>query len=153
MKSDTEGFFQDAWPSGTCYGCGPANLEGIQLKSRWSEDGRFAVAQLQVNAKYNAGLPNTMYGGTVASLIDCHSVWTAIAETYRQEGREYGSAPLIRCVTGRLTVEYLKATPLDVPVYLKAWVEGPVGRKTRVLSELGAGNIVTAKGDVIAVRI
>jgi hypothetical protein len=71
--------FQDAWPLNTCYGCGPENRDGLQIKSRWSDDRTSVIAEFKADAKYNAGIPDVMYGGTVASLIDCHSIWTAIA--------------------------------------------------------------------------
>ncbi len=144
---------QDFFPKGTCYGCGPDNPDGLHIKSYWSDDGRSVIATYNTAPKYNAGLPNTMYGGTVASLIDCHSIWTAMAFACRAENKELGSLPGVVCVTGKLTVNYLKPTPLDQPVHLKAWVEGEIGRKTRVLCELGPTGEITATGDLLAVQI
>src|SRR3954470_22441710 len=66
---------QDAWPDATCFGCGPANPQGYRIKSFWSADGGAVVALFQPQPQYNAGFPNVMYGGLVASLIDCHSIW------------------------------------------------------------------------------
>jgi hypothetical protein len=146
-------FVQDIWANATCYGCGPSNPDGLQIKSYLSEDGRFLLADFQPQAKYNAGFPNVMYGGLVASLIDCHSIWTAITFSYLAEDRPLGSDPAISFVTGQLQVKYLKPTPLDQPILLKAWVEGKVGRKTRILSQLGPQGQVTAEGEVLAVRI
>jgi len=93
-----------------------------------------------------------MYGGLVASLIDCHSVWTAIAHTYRAEGREHGSLPAISYVTGSLTVRYLKPTALDIPVVLRAHVTELHPRKAMVHCDLYSGDEKTAEGDVLAVR-
>ncbi len=140
-------------PNGTCYGCGSANPDGLQIKSYWSDDGQFVVASFQPQAKFSSGFKNAMYGGLIASLIDCHSNWTAMAFGYKTEGREAGSLPLIASVTGSLGVKYLKPTPMDGTIHLKAWVEGEVGRKTRVLCELGDGENITALGDSIFVRI
>lgn len=144
---------QDIWPEATCYGCGPANPDGLQIKSYFSEDGNYLIATFQPENKFNAGFPNVMYGGLVASLIDCHSIWTAIAFAYKAENRDLGSFPAISYVTGQLTVKYLKPTPLDRPVHLKAHVEGEIRRKTRILCEVSAGDTITATGDVIGVRI
>ena len=144
---------QDFWPKGSCFGCGPANQHGFQLKSYWSEDEKYIVATFDPQPQYNAGFPNVMYGGLIASLIDCHSIWTAISFTYRAEGRDHGAPPSISYVTGQLTVKYLKPTPLDQTIHLKARVEGEVGRKTNVICELGTAAEVTAAGEVIAVRI
>jgi len=144
---------QDCFPQGTCYGCGPDNPDGLHIKSYWSEEGRFVVATYHASSKYNAGFPNTMYGGMVASLIDCHSIWTAMAFAWRAEDKVLEGLPGIACVTGKLTVNYLKPTPLDQPVHLKAWVEGEIGRKIRVLCELGPAGEITATGDLLAVQI
>ncbi len=140
-------------PNGTCYGCGSANPDGLHIKSFWSEDGQFVIAAFEPQAKYSSGFKDAMYGGLVASLIDCHSNWTAMAFGYKAEGREPGTLPLITSVTGSLGVKYLKPTPMTQTIHLKAWVEGEVGRKTRVLCELGTGETVTAIGDSIFVRI
>ncbi len=146
-------YLQDYWPEATCYGCGPANPDGLHIKSEWSTDGQFVVATFHPQPKHNAGFPNVMYGGMVASLIDCHSIWTAIAHAYRAEGRTMDTHPYITYVTAQLTVKYLQPTPLDGPIYLKSWLEGEVGRKTRVITELGPQGKVTATGDTLAARI
>ena len=137
----------------TCFGCGPANPDGLHLHSYWSDNGRFVVAQFQPIEKYNAGLPNVMYGGLVASLIDCHSIWTAMAFTARSEGRELDTGPKIIMVTGELNVKYLAPTPLDQPVHLKAWIDGEIAKKTVVQCELGIQGKVTATRRVVAVRL
>lgn len=140
-------------PTGTCYGCGSANPDGLHIKSYWSEDGQFVVCQFDPLPKFSSGFKNATYGGLIASLIDCHSNWTAMAFGYRAEGREPGTLPLIASVTGSLGIKYLKPTPMDQTIHLKAWVEGEVGRKTRVLCELGTADQVTVLGDSVFVRI
>jgi hypothetical protein len=140
-------------PNGTCFGCGSANPDGLQIKSFWSDDGQFVVASFEPQARFTSGFKDAMYGGLIASLIDCHSNWTAMAFGYKADGREPGTLPLIASVTGSLGVKYLKPTPMSHTIHLKAWVEGEVGRKTRVLCELGTGDVVTATGDSIFVRI
>jgi hypothetical protein len=136
-----------------CFGCGPSNPDGLHIKSYFSDDGQFVIAAYTPPAKYTSGLAGALYGGMIASLIDCHSNWTAMAFGYRAEGREPGSQPPIASVTGTLSVKYLKPTPMGVPLHLKGWVEGEVGRKTRVICELGTEEIVTARGDSIFVRV
>jgi hypothetical protein len=146
-------YLQNAWPPNTCYGCGPSNIEGMHIKSRWSDDGKYVIAEYMPDPKYNSGMPDVMYGGTVASLIDCHSVWTAIAFAHRAESRDIGSNPPLIYVTGELSVRYIKPTPLSVPVHLRAWAGGDIGRKIRVICELGPAGKVTASGIVTAVRL
>lgn len=151
MKSSK--YLQDVWPLSTCFGCGPACEDGMHIKSRWSNDGKCVVADYTADKKFNAGFPEVMYGGTVASLIDCHSIWTAIAFNYKKENREVGSEPAMPFVTGKLTVSYFLPTPLGKVIRLKAWVEGDAGRKTRVVCEVIADGVVTAKGEVLAVMM
>ncbi|MCL1919098.1 MAG: PaaI family thioesterase [Peptococcaceae bacterium] len=138
-------------PNGVCYGCGPANPEGVQIKSYWAADGKHVIATVNPDPKYT-GWPEMVYGGFLAMMTDCHSNWTVMAYHYRAEGREPGSFPRINCVTGQLGVKYLKPTPMGVPLHLSAWVEGEVGRKTRVICEIRAGDELTAVGDSIFVR-
>ena len=76
-----------------------------------------------------------------------------MAYHYRAEGREAGTLPRIDCVTGTLSVKFIKPTPMGVPLTLKARVEGEVGRKTRVLCEVYAGDVLTALGDSVFVRV
>lgn len=139
--------------SGTCYGCGPANPHGLHIKSFWSDDDREVLCVFRPGPHHNAGFPNVMYGGLVASLCDCHSIWTAIAFTYRAEGRDYGSAPAISYVTGNLNVSYLAPTPLDQSILLRAVCETIEGRKAHVLCSVHAGEVKTAEARVVAVRI
>lgn len=143
---------QDVWPDATCYGCGPANPEGLRIKSYWSEDGSEVVCRFEPQPRYNAGFPNVMYGGLVASLIDCHSIWTAIAWTYREEGRAHGSPPSISYVTGTLNVRFLRPTAIDRPVLLRARVTELQPRKALVECSLYSGDEETARGEVTAVR-
>lgn len=140
-------------PEGTCYGCGSANPDGLHIKSYWSDDGQFVVAAFDPLPKFSSGFKDAVYGGLIASLIDCHSNWTAIAFGYRAEGRAPGTLPRLASVTGSLCIKYLKPTPQRETIHLKAWVEGEVGRKTRVICELGTADMVTATGDSIFIRV
>lgn len=146
-------YLQNIWKESTCFGCGPSNPDGLQLKSRWADDGRSVIADYHADEKFNSGMPDVMYGGTVASLIDCHSIWAAMAFAYKAEHRDMGSDPVLLYVTGQLAVNYRRPTPLSRPVRLRAWVEGDIGRKINVRCELGTDSDITAFGDVIAVQL
>ena len=76
-----------------------------------------------------------------------------MAYHYRAEQREPGSLPRIDCVTGNLGIKFIKPTPMSVPLTLRAWVEGDVGRKSRVICEVYAGDVLTAVGDSVFVRV
>lgn len=141
-----------AAPDFVCYCCGPAHPTGLHIKSFWDPDGVHVVTKYRPRTEFT-GFPGLVYGGLLAMLIDCHSGWTAMAYHYRQEGREPDTKPRIDCVTGTMDINYLKATPLGVELTIKARVEGPVARKSRVLSEIWAGDVLTVTGDSIFVRL
>ncbi len=144
--------FQDHYPENLshCYGCGSHNAHGHQIKTHW--DGDETVTHYQPQP-FHTAIPGFVYGGLIASLIDCHSTGTAAAAMYRQEGREMDSLPAFRFVTGSLHVDYLKPTPLAGPLELRGRVTEIKGRKVVVESEVIAGGVVTARGVVVAVQM
>ena len=142
---------QDSLTNNNCYGCGADNELGMRIKSHW--EGDECVCRYQPGPEQCAGPPQYVYGGTIASLIDCHSVGTALSNYYRLEGRETGEAPEIWCVTGRLTVNYLAPTPIDTEIVLRASLIEVGEKKTVVKCRVYSGDTQTAEGDVIAVRV
>jgi acyl-coenzyme A thioesterase PaaI-like protein len=144
--------FQDYYPDdfNHCYGCGGLNQHGHQLKSYW--DGDKAVATFEPRP-YHTSLPGYVYGGLIASLIDCHSTGTAAAALYRKDGRPMDTDPPYRCVTASLHVEYLRPTPLEGKLKLEAEVKEIDGRKVTVLVKLFGGGELCARGEVVAVAV
>jgi acyl-coenzyme A thioesterase PaaI-like protein len=142
---------QDLIPYNHCYGCGPENPDGMQIKSHW--DGDETVCTYAPRPEQSAGPLQYLYGGTIASLIDCHSVGTAIANYYRREGREVGEGEAIWCVTGRLTVNYLAPTPIDADVTLRATIGECHEKRTIIRCRVYSGETQTAEGEVVAVRV
>lgn len=143
---------QDFYPDdfSHCYGCGRLNAHGLQLKTRW--DGEETIARF-VPAPEHMALPGYVYGGLIASLIDCHAMGTAAAATLRAEGRDVGDAPSPRFVTAALQVEYLKPTPLGPELEIRARVRERTARKVVVESTVSAGGVITARGEAVAVPL
>lgn len=152
MDIKTSALQDIAAPDGICFGCGPKNVNGLQIKSYWDAD-NIHVVMTHIPDAHHVGWPSLVYGGLVSCLIDCHSNWTAMANHYRAEGREAGTLPRIDCVTGSLGVKYIKLTPMGVPLTLRARVEGEVGRKTCVRCEVYARDVLTALGNSVFVRV
>lgn len=144
--------FQDAYPDDLshCYGCGRLNEHGLQLKSRW--DGEETVAVFTPRP-YHVALPGFVYGGLIASLVDCHGTASAAAAACRAEGRELGSEPPVRFVTAALHVDYLRPTPLGGPLEIRGRIEEIKGRKIVVAATVSAGGQLCARGRVVAVRL
>jgi acyl-coenzyme A thioesterase PaaI-like protein len=100
-----------------------------------------------------AGPTHVLYGGIIASLIDCHCVCTAIADAYRTAGRPLGSTPNLWAVTASLRVDYLAPTPLGQPLELRARVVEARGRKRVVACTLRSGGRDRARAEVVAVEV
>jgi acyl-coenzyme A thioesterase PaaI-like protein len=144
--------FQDYYPHelSYCYGCGRLNEHGLQIKTCW--DGDETVTRFQPRP-YHIALPGYVYGGLIASLIDCHATGTAAAAAYRAEGRAMDSEPPLRFVTASLHVDYLRPTPLGVPLEVRGRVKEIKGRKVVVEATLSAEGQVCARGEVVAVQM
>ena len=144
--------FQDYYPDelSYCYGCGRLNEHGLQLKSYW--DGEETVAIFRPRP-YHIAIPGYVYGGLIASIIDCHATGTAAAAAYRQEGREMHTEPALRFVTASLHVEYVRPTPLGVPLEVRGSVKEIKGRKVVVNATVSANGEVCAEGKVVAVQM
>ncbi|HWR69115.1 MAG TPA: PaaI family thioesterase [Desulfomonilia bacterium] len=144
--------FQEYYPDDLshCYGCGRLNDHGHHIRSYW--DGDESVA-LFTPEPFHIAIPGFVYGGLIASLIDCHSTGTASAAAYRRAGREMGTEPALRFVTASLQVDYLQPTPLGVELAIRGKVEEISDRKVIVTSTVFAGGGVCAKGRVVAVKM
>ena len=143
-------YFQDHMPGNVCFGCGADNPDGLQIKSYW--EGEESVCIWHSEEKYH-GWRNILNGGILATLIDCHCMGTAMAAAYKAEGRALNSDPEYRYATGTLTVKYLKPTPNDQPVELRATVLEIKGRKVVMKCEIYSDSVHTATADVIAIRV
>ncbi len=143
---------QDFYPDdfAHCYGCGRLNRHGLQLKTRW--DGDETVARFAPRPEHIA-IPGFVYGGLIASLVDCHAMGTAAAAVERKAGREIGAGPAPRFVTASLKVEYLKPTPLGPELEIRARAVEVGERKVVVHATVSAGGTVTATGEIVAVRM
>lgn len=143
---------QDFYPDdfAHCYGCGRLNRDGLHVRTAW--DGDATVAHFVPRAEHVA-VPGFVYGGLIASLIDCHAMGTAAAFVERAAGRDVGDAPAPRFVTASLHVDFLKPTPHGPMLELRARATGMGARKVTVAVELSADGQLTACGTVVAVAI
>jgi len=148
MKEKT--YFQDHMPGNVCFGCGRDNHFGLKISSYW--EGEEAVCIWNSEEKYQ-GWSGIMNGGILATLIDCHTMGTAMAATYKAENRPFGSEPEYRYATGTITVKYLRPTSNTKPVELRAKVESIKGRKVVMTCNAYSEGELTATAEVIAIRV
>ncbi len=133
-----------------CYGCGRNNEVGHHFGTRW--EGEETVTEYRPEA-FHTAIPGFVYGGLLASLIDCHSTGSAALALYRQAGHEPGDqAPVPRCVTGGLKVDFLKPTPLGETLIVRGQIQEIGAKKVIVVSQVYAKDLIVAKSEVVAVR-
>ncbi len=148
----TDTAFQDFYPDhmAHCYGCGRLNMYGHQIKSYW--DGDESVCHFLPEA-HHISIPGYVYGGLLASLIDCHGTGTAAAAAYRLEHRAMDSEPALRFLTASLHVDYLKPTPLGITLEVRGRVKELKGRKVAIEEWINANGTTTARGELVAVQV
>jgi acyl-coenzyme A thioesterase PaaI-like protein len=150
-KNDLPAYVQDfyadqfAW----CYGCGRLNVDGHHFRTRWEGEG--TVTEYAPRPEHIA-IPGFVYGGLLASLIDCHSTGSAALALYRRDGHQLGDdAPVPRCMTASLKVDYLKPTPLGPKLTVRGTIAEIGARKVVVTSEVYVDKELCVKGEVVAV--
>jgi acyl-coenzyme A thioesterase PaaI-like protein len=143
--------FQDYYPEEVshCYGCGRLNEHGLHVKSYW--DGEESISHYRPRP-YHTAVPGYVYGGLIASLIDCHGTGTAAAAMYRAQERAMDTEPPLRFLTASLHVDYLKPTPIDGELELRGRVKEIKGRKVIVAIDLLAGGELCARGEIVTVQ-
>jgi len=143
---------QDFYPDelSYCYGCGRNNEFGHHIKSFWEGD---ETISFFTPKEYHIAIPGFVYGGLIASLIDCHGTGSAALATYKAENREPNSLPALRFVTASLQVDFLKPTPLGVELELRGKILEVKGRKVITEITVSANGEITVKGKVVAVQV
>jgi acyl-coenzyme A thioesterase PaaI-like protein len=142
---------QDTYPQDAshCYGCGRLNEDGIQVKTRLDGDGTLTVFDPWPT---HTAFEGTVYGGLIASVIDCHSTGSAAIFAMVEDGVEVGSEPSPRFVTAHLEVDFLAPTPLEQMQVVGRLIE-ITDRKAVVESDLLVNGTITAKGSAVLVRL
>jgi len=150
--NDEQGAVQDFYPEDVahCFGCGKLNARGHQLKTVW--EGEETVSRFTPEP-FHTAIPGYVYGGLIASLLDCHGTGGAAAAALRREGREIGDGEAPRFVTASLHVEFLKPTPLGPELEVRGTIEEITDKKVVLDETLLAGGVATAKARVVAVRM
>lgn len=143
---------QDKYPDdfSHCYGCGRLNRHGLHVKSEWQ--GSEAIARFTPEP-FHIAMPGFVYGGLIASLIDCHAMATAAGAAMTAAGQSPGKDETPRFVTASLHVDYKRPTPAGTELVLSGRPVEIGDRKVIVEVSLRAGEVECARGQVTAVRI
>jgi acyl-coenzyme A thioesterase PaaI-like protein len=133
-------------PAGICFGCGPANSQGLQIKSIPEGDELVCSWTPQPHHQAFEGVLN---GGIIGALLDCHMNWCALWSLMRRD--QAPKPPLT--VTAEYAIKLARPTPLDAPLRLRARAIELVDNRAVIESSLEAkGKIcATARGTFISV--
>lgn len=140
-----------AEPYRHCFGCGPDNEQGWHIKSYWH--GAEVLAHYTPRPEYTGGVPENLYGGLLAAILDCHGTAAAAAFYHIAQGFQLGVEPLLRCVTASLTVNYRKPTPMGQELELFARCTNIEGRKVSLELGVRIGDVQYCDGSMLAVRV
>ena len=133
MKNEVVHAIQDEYPDdfAWCFGCGRLNEEGYHFRTGWL--GEETVTYYEPSPKHMA-IPGFVYGGLIASLVDCHGTGSCALALHRKNGFEPGSGEVPpRFVTASLNVE---------EIHPKKW---------KVTVEVFADETLCATGEVVGV--
>jgi acyl-coenzyme A thioesterase PaaI-like protein len=146
---DTEKSLQEIYsPGNICFGCGPANPQGLRLRSFPKDDALVAEFRPEPHHQAYAGKLN---GGIAGALLDCHCNWMAAWHLMKRLGLE--SPPCT--VTADYKITFLQPTPTDQPLHLRSWLVESTDRKAVTEGSISLSDgTVTAKcvGTFVAVK-
>jgi acyl-coenzyme A thioesterase PaaI-like protein len=134
-------------PENACWGCGPANAEGLRIRS-FPQDGE-VVAEWKPEKKYEA-FSGVLNGGVIGTLLDCHCNWAAAYHLMKRAGADH----LPCTVTAEYAIKLLRPTPVNGPLSLSAKVVEFSENRATVEGTLSAAGKVcaTCRGIFIAVK-
>jgi acyl-coenzyme A thioesterase PaaI-like protein len=132
---------------GICFGCGPANEQGLRIKSH--VEGDEVVARWQAEPHHQA-FPGMMNGGIIGALLDCHSNWAAAWHLMQRAGADHPPCT----VTADYAIRLKRPTPIGEPVELRARVVESADDRAVVEATLASGGQVcaTCRGTFVAVK-
>ena len=143
---------QELIPHNNCFGCGPENESGLQLKSYWSGVG-ISRAIFLPKPWHCAGPKHFVNGGIISTIIDCHCICTATAAAYFNENRKIGSSPLLCFATSKLNLHYRRPISIDTKLQMEAIIKGATKKHFIITCDLTTDDGLCVQGEVEAVRV
>jgi len=129
-------------PTGRCFGCGPANEQGLRIRSVPAADAAGAhVLCDHVPERQHEAFDNIVSGGIIGTVLDCHMNWTAVFHFMKTRGLDHAPP----CVTADFRVVFKRPTPTG-PLHIDAHVVSAADDRATVEATLSAGGVVTALG-------
>jgi len=134
-------------PNNVCWGCGPANPQGLRVRSFSRNDE--VVAEWKPEGKYEA-FRGVLNGGVIGTLLDCHCNWAAAYHLMKRAGADHPPCT----VTAEYAIKLLRPTPTNDAIHLSAKVIDLTDDRATVEGTLIAGGkaCATCRGIFVAVK-
>src|SRR5690606_25234760 len=133
-------------PSNACFGCGPANKDGLGIKS--FVEGDEIVCTWQPQTTHQA-VPGVLNGGITGALLDCHCNWAAAY--YLMQHQRKATPPCT--VTAEYSIKMRRPTPTDAPDELRAQLSLLDGNRAHVTGTLTANGRIGAACEGLFVAV
>lgn len=136
-------------PTGRCFGCGPANAQGLRIRSFPSALAADAHVTCEFTpAPHHEAFENVLNGGIIGTVLDCHMNWTTIFHLIVTRGLDHAPP----CVTAEFKVVLKRPTPMGL-VHVDAHVVSAEGDRASIEAIMTAGGKVTAIGTGLFVAV
>ena len=134
-------------PRNVCFGCGPANPDGLHIRS-FPRNGE-VVAEWKPEKKYEA-FKGALNGGIIGTLLDCHCNWTAAYHLMKRAGENRPPCT----VTAEYAIKLLRPAPTNHSVFLSAKVAEIGDDRATIEGTLSADGKIcaTCRGVFVAVK-
>lgn len=137
-------------PQSICFGCGPANKDGLQIKGRWEGEGDDAKFVMTFTPEpHHQAFPGVINGGILGTLLDCHSNWCAATALMKQNGWKEAECT----VTADFHVKLRRPTPAGVELRLEAQPVEMHEDRAQIHCKVYAEDKVTATCDGLFVAV
>ena len=133
-------------PNNACFGCGPANPDGLGIKS--FIDGDEIVGTWQPQPVHQA-FPGVLNGGIIGALLDCHCNWAAAYHQMLAQGLTVPPCTL----TAEYNIKLSRPTPIDSPLELRAQLVELDGNRTQITGTLTANGSICATCDGLFIAV
>lgn len=149
MTTEKKSLQETYAPQGRCFGCGPANEKGLQIRSfATSDDAGATVVCDWTPSHHHEAFEDVLNGGIIGALLDCHMNWTTVFHFMKKGNLDHAPS----CVTSEFKVVLKRPTPM-MPVHLEARVVASEGDRATVEATMTAGGKVTALGSGVFVAV
>jgi acyl-coenzyme A thioesterase PaaI-like protein len=134
-------------PNSRCFGCGPKNDTGLRIKSFPEERD---VVTTFVAERYQASFGSFVSGGIISTLLDCHGNWTALYTLMKERGIDTPPST----VTAKLSISFLRPTPIKRALHVRARAVKVEGDRVEVEGEIEVDGAITVRmsGTYLAVK-